>query len=260
MNHGNSVRRRILRLGLLLLVPLRTLFSGGTVRAQEGGGHSGLTQGEWSANANASGVAAGSPGDISYVWTGGVDALFQISVPTEGVANGTWAHNGNSDVVINGNLGGEPVTINAVYNFLGSEGTVTGTSRELQLLGTTQSIGSLDMTLAGQTHTAPINSTDALPVMDVNIVRATCQEAYGNWAWTVEQVFQGVRLSADLVGVFWGFQISPGLEEQIEGLSPPVRESGDLPESLQGPLHTQINLYMAETEVMLATWPAWNMD
>ncbi len=260
MDEEISARRRILRRALLLLFLLGMLFSGGAVRAQEGGGQPGLTPGEWTATANASGVAAGSPGDMSYVWTGGVEALFQISVPTEGVATGTWAHNGSSDVVINGSLGGDPVTINAVYNFLGSEGTVTGTNRELQLLGNSQSIGSMDMTVAGQTHTAPINSTDPLPMMNVDIIHATCQEAYGNWAWTVEQVFQGVRLSADLVGVFWGFKTSPGLEEQIEGLSPPVSESGDLPENLQGPLYTQINLYMAETEVMLSSWPAWNMD
>jgi hypothetical protein len=197
---------------------------------------------------------------MNYVWNGEVNAFFLISVPTEGVANGTWTHNGTSDVLITGSLGGENVTVDAEYDFFGSGGTVTGTPAELILLGNNRNIGSMEMTSSAGTHTAPISSTNALPQMTVDIIHANCDEAFGTWAWTIEQVFEGVRLSADLVGVFWGVRVAPGLQEQIQELNPPVSQSEEISEDFQGPLHTRLNLYLAETEVLLATFPAWNMD
>jgi hypothetical protein len=253
-------RQEGVSLALLSIMVFSMFFSGGTVRAQGGGPTSSLLPGEWTASATAAGAAGGSPGGMNYVWNGEVNAFFLISVPAEGVANGTWSHNGTSDVLITGSLGGESVTVDAEYDFFGSGGTVTGTPAELILLGENQNIGTMEMTTSAGTRTAPISSTNALPQMTVDIIHANCDEAFGTWAWTIEQVFEGVRLSADLVGVFWGARVAPGLQEQIQELNPPVSQAEEIPEDFQGPLHTRINLYLAETEVLLATFPAWNMD
>jgi len=166
--------------------------------SQPAGG--GMEVGPWEAYAYASGTATAKVSGMDAVWTGDIPAEFELNVGDTAV-KGTWMHQGSGTLHLSGTVQGVSADARATYSFTGS-GSVTGTSSELTLDGSSRTVGTLKTSAAGSSISEPIDNTTTIPTLHMTVQATTCDEAYGDWTFAVDAAFQGEGFTPSIDG-YW---------------------------------------------------------
>jgi hypothetical protein len=167
----------------------------------------GLEPGPWWAAGSARGGGTAVQDGNDVTWTGRIPAQFQFDVVKDdpeaaGIAVGTWEHQGEARVAATGAQGNFGIDI----TFTGA-GPVAGSDTELTLTGTSTTVGPF-----GIGNTAPI------PPQTVTIGAVTCNEAYGEWAYTVEQYFEDEGFDASFTGWWVGVREVEVVRGEVEDI------------------------------------------
>jgi len=173
----------------------------------------GLATGPWTASGIASGSATASVGAMEIVFNVDIPADFTFDIHSDGSADGTWEHGGSGTFTGTGEQG----TVHGDLRYSGS-GAVGGTNRELLLTGTSRTVGTVRAGGAGQTMAFPVDNTSPIPTLRMRVTAESCDEAYGEWAYTVEQAFEDEGFSATIGGHWLGFRESEAIKDHAEEL------------------------------------------
>ena len=172
-----------------------------------------LVPGDWSAHGIASGVATASSDGIDITWEGWIPALFEFTVVGDSdvaSAVGEWRHWGGALM----RLGGAQLAADAFGNvtFSGT-GSVGGFADELELDGVSNTTGSVTIEANGVNLSIPVATTSTISGLAVTVEIVRCNEAYGDWVYTVEQEFQDAGFETSFDG-FWFAIRDPGLADR----------------------------------------------
>jgi hypothetical protein len=176
----------------------------------------GLEPGPWwgAGSARGGGTAVQDGNDVT--WTGRIPAQFQFAVAKEdpageGIAVGTWEHQGEARLTAIGPQGNFGIDI----TFTGA-GPVGGSDTELILTGTSTTVGPFG-----------IGNTGPIPPQTVTIGAVTCNEAYGEWAYTVEQYFEDEGFNASFTGWWVGVREVEDVQGEVEDILDAFENSFD---------------------------------
>ena len=214
-----------------------------------------LSPGPWRGTAYAGGVATGQPSGVDFSWDGDISAglSFVVSDGADPTVDGTWAFSSNSHFVFDGRgMHAEGQHVDA------GSGPISGTPDLLHLDGTTHSTGSVTFTAGGMTRTTPVDHTLTIPTIDVRMTRALCDEAYGDWTYPIEQLFEDNGLSASLGGYWMAFRdteaATAAARDVLDSLptgQPPTSDS---------PLINVAGALLQRVDAFVATFPDWDLD
>lgn len=186
-----------------------------------------LEIGPWTAAANASGQATASEGGMQLTWTGNIPAQFTFGVADDGRATGTWTHQGSAVFEFSGTSEGQSIDATADVSMSGG-GSVSGNNTQLTLEGTSTNTGTMTGTVAGRSMTMPINNTQPTSPMTVSVRSTVCDEAYGDWEYTVEAGFRGEGwATASFSGHWLGYRDTAGVQEHLDDLLDQAAMGGD---------------------------------
>lgn len=157
-----------------------------------------LEMGPWSASGEASGTATASERGVTITWQGSIPAQFEFEISrtdddAPGVATGTWEHQGAAVMTVT--VSGVSAVGDLAFN---GGGRVSGTDTSLQLSGDATTTGVVS---AGPMQ-LPVSNSSELPPLPLNVRAVSCDEAYGDWVFTVEQAFEDQGFTASFSG-FW---------------------------------------------------------
>lgn len=196
-------------IAILALVLAGSVPRAHAVEAPDGG----LATGPWAASGTARGSATASDGGMEIVFNVDIPADFTFDIHSDGSADGTWEHGGSGTFTGTGEQG----TVHGDLRYSGS-GAVGGTNRELLLSGTSRTVGTVRAGGAGQGMAFPVDNTSPIPTLRMRVTAKSCDEAYGEWAYTVEQAFEDEGFSATIGGQWVGFRESEAIKENAEEL------------------------------------------
>lgn len=206
-----------------------------------------LAIGPWWASASARGGGVADQDGNTIVWNGRIPAQFQFNVEKTdeqdvGTATGTWEHQGEALLEITAAEG----ALDLDLTFLGS-GPVAGTG--------------LDLILTGSATTSAefgIGNTADIPPQIVKIGAVTCNEAYGEWAYTIERFFESEGYDAAFTGFFIGLREVEDVQDDIDDLVFEFSlDSNSRPEtvSTQSPLVDMTSAMISEYNAFTDDYP-----
>lgn len=216
-----------------------------------------LEIGPWRALGYANGTATASAEGIDIVWTGEIPAEFTFDVFDGGIAEGTWTHTGSAVMEISGNVQGQRLTATGDLTFAGG-GAVSGTNEVLQLRGSTATTGSVNVEVAGVgSRSMSISNSNPVPPLTVEVAASTCDEAYGQWVYTVEQEFAEQGFSPSFDGYWLGFRQTDDIENNIGDLLDSINDPSAEGES-QSPLMVAAAQLLGEYNAFVDAQP-WTL-
>ncbi|MDX1691083.1 MAG: hypothetical protein R3290_08690 [Acidimicrobiia bacterium] len=220
----------------------------------------GLSIGDWEGSAEASGVAVieALPG-VPLEWRGTVPAEFRFAVLDDpGEVVGEWRHGGEATYTLSGTIEGRNIEAVGDLTFDGS-GPVSGTNSRLVLDGSTHTTGTARVTAGGREVSYPVDNTTPIPTLEVDVRATTCNEAYGDWAFAIEQEFEEQGFRVDFDGFFMAFRETEEINENMSELLEAARGEGELPET-QSPLLQMSAELLQEYNAFTDQYPNWQTD
>jgi len=202
---------------IVAMVLAGSVLQAHAVEAPEGG----LATGPWTASGTARGTATASEDGLEIVFNVDIPADFTFEIHSDGSADGTWEHGGSGTFTGTGAQG----SVHGDLRYSGS-GAIGGTNRELLLTGTSRTVGTVRAAGAGQSMVFPVDNTSPIPTLRMKVAAMSCDEAYGEWAYTVEQAFEDEGFSATIGGQWVGFRASDEFAEQASDLLELARSFG----------------------------------
>lgn len=221
-----------------------------------------LEIGPWSASGSAQGTATASEQGLDIVWRGRVPADFDFVIEDGGAASGTWSHAGDAIQTLSGSAGGQSISATGFINFSGN-GAITGTNSLLTLNGSSTTSGSVVATVSGRSVAFPVDGTNTLPALQLEIAATTCDEAYGEWAYSVVQGFEGAGFEADFGGYWHALRGSAEVTANIASLFDAIEiaDAGGTPDlESQSPLLLMSAQILAEYNAFVDTFPGWTLS
>ncbi|HUG48043.1 MAG TPA: hypothetical protein VMP67_06485 [Candidatus Limnocylindria bacterium] len=183
----------------------------------------GLAAGPWWAAGSARGSGTASEGPVDLLWTLRVPAQFEFDVSGSGGVRGTWEHQGEG--VMHGEGAGVTGEVRGEFAYIGS-GSVSGTNRRLVLTGSTKTTGMFNIEGQGHTQQYPVNNTSAIPTLYLNVAAVICDEAYGDWAYTIEVALAEQGFNTSVSGWWKGWRETEGVRNSAEELRRLATETG----------------------------------
>ena len=256
MNNFHSLINRAWRPVLVSLFILGILAGGTLTHAQEAPEVPRLSIGPWTGVAHASGTATTSGSGVDFVWNGSFRGNLSIIAEDETSVRGTWTSRGASQNVVTAS--GEDGRIDADLTFSGT-GSISGSPEILLLNGTSTSTGTATVSSSQGSITNPVGNESEIGTIQVNIVHAQCDEAYGDWVWAIEQQFEEQGFLAELDGSFMAVREETEIQDQLEALAMAIWE-GSPPPVVESPLFDMIGEYILEINAFIDEYPNWSMD
>lgn len=176
-----------------------------------------LEVGPWLAVGYAFGAATATQDGITINWDGSIPADFEFSVFDDDTAEGTWTHQGAATMAFSGSTGGATLSAVADLTFAGG-GPIGGTNEQLVLSGNSSTTGQVRVDVAGAARSMPIDDSNAVSPIALEVESTTCDEAYGRWAYAVEQEFDTLGWDASFDGYWFGYRQSAEVTDGIDQL------------------------------------------
>lgn len=225
----------------------------------------GLVAGPWSGFGEASGRAAATERGVTVSWDGSIPAQFEFTISTDsdedpGEAFGTWQHQGSAVMQLaSGQLPG-PVT--ASLDFVGG-GDVGGRGEVLTLTGNARTTGVVTIAAGKRNFTSTVDNPSQPPTLTLQVVAASCNQAFGEWAYTVEHAFEGEGFTATFDGFWVASRNVEVIDEQLKQVLDVIAGVLDIPEGVNVP--NEFTRMSAQTlytyNALVDTFPAgWTID
>jgi hypothetical protein len=212
----------------------------------------GLEVGPWEASGEAGGHATAQRSGIRVIWSGEIFADFSFSISGTGAARGTWTHGGETRQVVSGKVRGVTVYSEGNLEFRG-RGRVGGDDRQLRLTGSTRQTGTIT---ANRTVSLDATQSYRLPVLRMAVRSAACNEAVGDWSFTVQQQFQRRGFRASFNGPWIAFRPTEATEEDIAAILEAIFAGEPIPET-RSPLLNAAGELIAEYNDFVDAFPDW---
>jgi hypothetical protein len=222
-----------------------------------------LEIGPWTATGSAQGTSRASEQGITIVWTGRIPAQFEFVIDVSGTASGSWVHQGTAIQTVSGSVEGQSFEATGTLGFTGG-GNVGGNNSRLTLTGSTDTRGTVVADTPAGSISIPISGTETLPTLRLDVAAVSCDEAYGEWAYTLEQAFEGEGFTASFGGYWQAIRGSDEINDNIRALVEAVfvhARSGDGGElASPSPLLRMSAAILQEYNAFIDEFPGWSLD
>jgi hypothetical protein len=219
-----------------------------------------LEIGPWKAAGSAQGTATASEQGFEVTWTGRIPAQFDFSIADGGAATGRWEHQGDAIQRLSGSAGGQQITATGRLSFTGN-GTVGGTNSQLTLTGSSTTTGNVVASTAAGSFGIPVDGTNPLPTLRLDIAAVSCDEAYGEWAYTVVQAFEGEGFTADFGGYWHAIRETEEVNQSVANLVDATYAGGEGGELVgDSPLLRTTAAIVREYNNFVDAFPGWTLE
>lgn len=218
----------------------------------------GLEIGPWWAFGIASGVATASADGMTVTWEGEIPAEFEFAITDDGSATGTWEHSGTGIQRISGSSQGQQVDVIGDLAYSGG-GAVTGDNKRLILNGQARTVGTVVVTSSVGSLSMSVDNPSTIPELYLVVRATTCDEAYGEWAYTVEAAFEDEGFSGSFDGFWLGWRETGDVKDHVQELLAAAAMGAELPESPSELLYL-VSALLSEYNAFVDTFPNWSVD
>ena len=217
-----------------------------------------LEAGPWTASAFARGKVQIKGQGIKVVWQLEIPAQFDFRITGTGKAIGTWRHQGSVDQVLTGRFRGRKVKGRADLALKGG-GKVRGSGKKLRLNGSSRHEGDLVLTSPQGSVAFDVSQNSKIPTLRMPVIATTCDEAYGEWAYTLKQALDEQGLKGSVTGTWLAFRDTSEFRAKAKALRDSVK-GGNVDTDLDSSLLVIATELIISYNQLARRYPDWPAD